>query len=328
MHHPEDRDPGSRRAPAPESTLVPPSGGTGAPRMVGHVLGGRYEIRGVLGRGGMGEVWLARDLKLQVEVALKALAPEKLGDEGALARLRAEVRSARAVASPHVCRVYDLVEAEGLECVSMEYVDGTTLRHVLETRSPLELGEAREIALQLLAGLGAIHEAGLVHRDVKPENVMLTRAGRVVLMDFGIAKAVATGGTVAGTPAYWPPEQAAGAPADPRADVFAVGIVLAEMVSPVGVRESERRQALWQAVREDPPRVPDTPWSEAIARAVAREPAERYPSAQALARALEEVAHRVTGIEEAQPYPGLSAFTEADAEYFFGREAEVEEVWK
>jgi serine/threonine protein kinase len=243
--------------------------------MAGHVLGGRYEIRGVLGRGGMGEVWLARDLKLQVEVALKVVRPERLADPLALERLRAEVRSARAVASPHVCRVYDLVEAEGLECVSMEYVDGTTLRHVLETRSPLELGEAREITLQLLAGLGAIHEAGLVHRDVKPENVMLTRARRVVLMDFGIAKAVATGGTVAGTPAYWAPEQAMGAPADPRADVFAAGIVLAEMVATSGVRDSERRQALWQAVREDPPRVADTPWSEAIARAVAREPGDR-----------------------------------------------------
>jgi WD40 repeat protein len=276
----------------------------------------------------MGEVWLARDLKLQVEVALKVLAPEKVGDEGALARLRAEVRSARAVASPHVCRVYDLVEAEGLECVSMEYVDGTTLKQVLETCSPLELGEAREIALQLLAGLGAIHEAGLVHRDVKPENVMRTRAGRVVLMDFGIAKAVASGGTVAGTPAYWPPEQAMGAAADPRADVFAAGIVLAEMVAPGGTREVEQRQTLWQGLREDPPRVPDTPWSEAIARAVARDAGRRYPSAQALARALEEVAHRVTGIEEAQPYPGLASFTEAEAEYFFGREAEVEGAWK
>jgi WD40 repeat protein len=328
MVHPKGRDRPPQRKPAAESTLVLPAGGTGATLRVGHLLGGRYEIRGVLGRGGMGEVWLARDLKLQVEVALKAVAPENLGDEGTLARLRAEVRSARAVASPHVCRVYDLIEAEGLECVSMEYVDGTTLSHVLETRSPLDLEEAREIALQLLAGLGAIHEAGLVHRDIKPENVMLTRAGRVVLMDFGVAKAVASGGTVSGTPAYWPPEQAMGAPADPRADVFAAGVVLAEMVAPSGVRDREKLQALWQAVREDPPRLPDTPWSEAIARAVAREPGARYSSAQAFARDLEEVAHRVTGIEEAQPYPGLAAFTEADAEYFFGREAEVEEVWK
>ena len=324
-----DERPGApHELPGPGTTFVPPVGETVVPPTVARVLGGRYEVRGMLGKGGMGEVWLARDLKLQVEVALKVVRPERLGDEGAVARLRSEVRSARAVASPHVCRVYDLVEAEGLECVSMEYVDGTTLKHVLESRSPLSLEEAREIALQLLAGLGAIHEAGLVHRDVKPENVMRTRAGRVVLMDFGIAKAAASGGTVAGSPAYWSPEQAAGAPADLRADVFATGIVLAEMVAPGGTRRSEQRQALWQALREDPPRVPDTPWSEAIARAVARDPGRRYPSAQALARALEEVAHRATGIEEAQPYPGLASFTEAEAEYFFGREAEVEAVWK
>lgn len=324
----DDRKGAPPDLPSPGTTVVPPTGGTLGSSSVQRILGGRYDVRGVLGRGGMGEVWLARDVKLQVDVALKVVRPERLGEAGALERLRSEVRSARAVASPHVCRVYDLVEAEGLECVSMEYVDGTTLRQLLDARSPLSLAEAREIALQLLAGLGAIHEAGLVHRDVKPENVMRTRAGRVVLMDFGIAKAVASGGTVAGTPAYWAPEQAAGAAADPRADVFATGIVLAEMVAPGGARDSETRRALWLGLREDPPQVPDTPWSDAIQRAVAREPSERYPSAQALARALEEIAHRVTGIDEAQPYPGLSAFTEAEAEYFFGREAEVEEVWK
>ncbi len=314
--------------PAGRPTVVPHAGETVIPPSVTRVLGGRYEVRGVLGQGGMGEVWLARDLKLQVEVALKVVRPERLSDGGALDRLRAEVRSARAVASPHVCRVFDLVEAEGLECISMEYVDGTTLRHALDARAPLDLAEARDVALQLLAGLSAIHEAGLVHRDVKPENVMITRAGRVVLMDFGIAKAAASGGTVAGTPAYWAPEQAAGAPAHPRADVFAAGVVLAEMVAPSGVGDFERRQALWQGLRDDPPRIPESPWSEAIARAVAKVPSRRYPSAQALARALEEVAHRVTGIEEAQPYPGLASFTEDEAEYFFGREAEVEGAWK
>jgi WD40 repeat protein len=276
----------------------------------------------------MGDVWLARDVKLQVDVALKAVQSERLSDPLALERLRAEVRSARAVASPHVCRVYDLVEADGAEYVSMEYVDGATLRHVLATRSPLDLSEAREIALQLLAGLAAIHDAGLVHRDVKPDNVMLTRAGRVVLMDFGIAKAIASGGTVAGTPAYWAPEQAAGAPADPRADVFAAGIVLAEMVAPGGVRDAEARKALWLDLRSEPPELPDTPWSQPVRKAVAKDPTQRYSSAQALARALEDVAHRVTGIEGTQPYPGLSSFTEAQAEYFFGREAEVEGVWK
>ncbi len=311
------------------TTIDAPPGGTGAPLAGRRVLGGRYEIRGALGRGGMGEVWLARDMKLQVDVALKVVLSEKLSEAGALERLRAEVRAARAVASPHVCRVYDLVEVEGLECISMEYVDGTTLRNILATRTPLDSGEAREIALQFLSGLGAIHEAGLVHRDVKPENIMLTRAGRVVLMDFGIAKAAASGGTIAGTPAYWPPEQAAGAPADPRADIFAAGLLLAEMVAPSGVREQERREALLRGLRADPPRVPDTTWAEPIRKAVAREPGKRYESARALARALEEVAERISGttIEKTRPYPGLSSFTEADARFFFGREAEVESAW-
>ncbi|MBK9088916.1 MAG: protein kinase [Holophagales bacterium] len=171
-----------------------------------------------------------------------------------------------------------------------------------------------------------MHEAGLVHRDVKPENVILTRAGRVVLMDFGIAKAVASGGTVAGTPAYWPPEQAAGAPADPRADVFAAGIVLAEMVAPGGTREPAARRAVWHAMRDDSAKVPATPWSEAIRKAVSHEPRDRFPSAQALARALEEVTHPHHRHRGGAAVPGLASFTEAEAQYFFGREAEVEGV--
>ncbi|HET9794377.1 MAG TPA: protein kinase, partial [Thermoanaerobaculia bacterium] len=317
-------------APAEAPTIDASARGSGIPLAARRVLGGRYEVRGVLGRGGMGEVWLARDLKLQVDVALKVVRSERLSESGALDRLRAEVRAARAVASPHVCRVYDLVEAEGLECISMEYVDGTTLREILATRTPLDLGEAREIALQFLSGLGAIHDAGLVHRDVKPENIMRTRAGRVVLMDFGIAKAAAAGGTIAGTPAYWSPEQAAGAPADRRADIFAAGLVLAEMVAPSGVRRHELQEALLQGLRAHPLKVPDMPWAEAIRKAVARDPGDRYESARALARALEEIAERLPGttIEKTRPYPGLSAFTEADARFFFGREAEIESAWK
>ena len=125
--------------------------------------------------------------------------------------LRQEVRAAREVVSPNVCRVFDLVEFDGHELVSMEFVDGATLADVLRDRSPLDLQEARDIAAQFLAGLEAIHAAGLVHRDIKPENVMLTRAGRVVVMDFGIARAASESRvrTVAGTAAYMAPEQAA-----------------------------------------------------------------------------------------------------------------------
>ena len=159
----------------------------------GQILGERYQMRELLGRGGMGEVWRAFDLKLRVDVALKSVRPERLASERAHELLRQEVRSAREVVSPNVCRIFDLVEEEGRELVSMEYIDGTTLTETLRSRGPLELQEAREIASQFLSGLEAIHQAGLVHRDFKPENVMLTRAGRVVVMDFGLAKGLGDG---------------------------------------------------------------------------------------------------------------------------------------
>ena len=133
----------------------------------GQILGSRFQIRSLLGRGGMGEVWRAYDLKLRVDVALKALRAELLEKERALQALRQEVRTAREVISPNVCRVFDLVELDGQELVSMEYIDGTTLVAVLHSRGPLELQEAREIASQFLAGLEAIHKADLLHRDLE-----------------------------------------------------------------------------------------------------------------------------------------------------------------
>jgi len=297
--------------------------------VVGQVLGGRYEIRGVLGRGGMGEVWHAFDLKLRVEVALKALRPEFFTSERRLELLRDEVRAAREVVSPNVCRVFDLVEVEGRELVSMEYVDGATLLAVLTERGPLELKEAQDIASQFLAGLEAIHKAGLIHRDVKPENIMLTRAGRVVVMDFGLARQEAEGGgSVSGTPAYMAPEQAAGQTLDARADVYAAGVVLAEMVSPGGIKDLISRRSVWEGVRSEPARVPDTPWAPVLKKAVAKDREHRYNSAHTLTRALEDVTLRVEGAEDLHPYPGLASFTEADAEYFFGREAEVEQMWR
>ena len=148
--------------------------------------------------------------------------------------------------SPNVCRIFDLVEVDGSELVSMEYVDGTTLLEVMRAKSPMEPPEAQEMASQFLAGLEAIHQVGLVHRDVKPENIMVTRTGRVVLMDFGLARSSDEGaGSVSGTPAYMAPEQARGE-ADARSDLFSAGVILAEMVSPDGVRDFESRQSVWQ----------------------------------------------------------------------------------
>ena len=309
------------------TTLDSPAPGQLVP---GQLLGDRYRIRSLLGRGGMGEVWRAVDLKLRVDVALKAVRRELLDDERALETLRQEVRAAREVVSPNVCRVFDLVELDGQELVSMEYIDGITLLDILRLRAPLDLAEARDIAAQFLAGLEAIHAAGLVHRDVKPENLMMTRSGRVVLMDFGIAKSLAEGiaGTVSGTPAYMAPEQARGEALDARADVFSAGMVLAEMIDPRGVKDFEARQEIWQGVHREPPEIVDSPWAPVLSKAVSGHKEHRFGSAAALARALEEVTLRVAGAEDLEPYPGLAAFTEDDAEYFFGRELEVEAMWK
>jgi eukaryotic-like serine/threonine-protein kinase len=285
----------------------------------GHVLAGRYEIRRFLGRGGMGEVWLALDLKLRMEVALKDMAFRR----GDLELARREVRSARDVISSNVCRVFDLIEADGRELLSMEYVDGVTLRKVIEERSPLDLSEAHPIASQLLAGLEAIHAAGLVHRDVKPENIMVTRTGRVVIMDFGLARDTRSNtASIAGTPAYMSPEQERGDRIDPRTDLFAAGVVLAELIT--HARTGEARANIWEGIRRRPLTVAENPWTSVLRKAVSQDRNERFASAREMARAIDDATRRVATAEDSQPYPGLAAFTSDQAKFFFGREVEIE----
>ncbi len=293
----------------------------------GRVLGNRYEIRARLGAGGMGEVWLATDLKLRTEVALKSVRSDRLASEELREILRSEVRAARAVLSPNVCRVFDLVTVSGLELVSMEYVEGVTLAEHLRSHAPLPLADARAIAAQFLAGLEAVHDASLVHRDFKPENVMITRTGRVVVMDLGIAAPSAGESEfVAGTPAYMAPEQARHEAVDARTDVFAAGVTLAEMIAAEGIRDRKRRITLWEGLRQDPPRVPESPWAAVIRKAVSPSPRDRHGSARELSRALDGVTLRVEEERGAEPYPGLVAFTAKEATRFFGREAEVEQL--
>lgn len=293
------------------------------------VVAGRYEILSKLGTGGMGEVWHAHDVKLRVDVALKTLRLGLSGRHDPVEAFRREVRSAREVISPNVCRIFDLVEVGNQEFISMEYVDGMTLITMLQQKGPIQLSEARDIAAQFLAGLEAIHRAGVVHCDLKPENIMITRTGRVVVMDFGIAKEVKqTGAMISGTLPYMSPEQVSGQAVDVRTDVYSAGVILAEMIHPTGITGKKTRDEIWNAVHKDPQQLPDSPWKAVILRAVASDPEFRFASAQALSRALEEATERIETIEESKPYPGLSSFTTGDAEYFFGRELEVETLIK
>jgi Protein kinase domain len=204
----------------------------GARFVPGAVVAGRYRVVGPLGRGGMGEVWRADDLKLGQAVALKFL-PEKLSrDAGMLERFHGEVRTARRVSHPNVCRVFDIGEAGGQHFLSMEYIDGEDLSSLLRRIGRLPEDKAVEVARQICAGLAAAHEEGVLHRDLKPANVMIDGRGRARLTDFGLAGlAEEFGGHEirSGTPAYMSPEQLSGREVTARSDIYALGLLLYEV---------------------------------------------------------------------------------------------------
>ena len=197
----------------------------------GDMVAGRYRIVGLLGRGGMGEVYRADDLKLAHPVALKFLAESLSSNGPALARFHREVSVARQISHRHVCRVYDIGEHAGMHFLSMEYVRGEELSSLLKRIGRLPLDKARETARQLCAGLAAIHAAGVLHRDLKPANVMIDQHGDVRITDFGVA-ALATGVSgreaMIGTPMYMSPEQLSGGELTTRSDLYALGLVLYE----------------------------------------------------------------------------------------------------
>jgi serine/threonine-protein kinase len=210
----------------------PVSGGAGEPLGPGALFAGRYEILSRLGEGGMGTVFRARDRELDDEVALKVLKPASEGVSLTEA-LRQEIKLARMITHVNVVRVHDFGELEGLRFLTMEYVPGTTLRELLDGRRGLELTPALQIAKQICRGLTAVHKAGIVHGDLKPQNVMVMGNGVVKLMDFGVARAGMPGGAgatpIAGTPLYMSPEQARGAELDERSDLYSAGVVLFEL---------------------------------------------------------------------------------------------------
>jgi len=198
----------------------------------GTLLGGRYRIIALLGRGGMGEVYRATDLTLGQSVALKFLPEEASRNQRLLERFHGEVRVARLVSHPNVCRVYDIGEIEGAPFISMEYVDGEDLAELLTRIGRLPADKALETARKLCAGLAAAHDRGVIHRDLKPQNIMMNKRGEVVIMDFGLA-AIAdqlTGPEARnGTPAYMAPEQLRGEAVTAKSDIYALGLVLYEI---------------------------------------------------------------------------------------------------
>ncbi len=283
------------------------------PESIGRL--GTYEVRGVIGRGGMGVVLKAFDPALHRNVAIKVLSPHLAGNGPARRRFLREARAAAAVAHEHVVSVFAVVESAGPPFLVMEYVPGGSLQDRLDRDGPMATADVLRIARQTAAGLAAAHAQGLVHRDVKPANILLENGiERVKLTDFGLARAAADAsmtqsGLVVGTPHYMAPEQARAEATDHRADLFSLGSTIYAMCTGVPPFRAESPIAVVRRVADDEPRSirelsPEVPaWLEAIVeRLHAKDPADRFASASDLADLLGRcLAHVQQPMREALP---------------------------
>jgi serine/threonine protein kinase/tetratricopeptide (TPR) repeat protein len=278
-----------------------------------------YEIVSLIGAGGMGQVYLAEDIRLKRKIALKTLAPQYAGDANALLRLEQEARASSALNHPNILTIYDIGEAEKIHYIACEYIDGLTVREKLRS-GPLPLNSAIDIAIQVANGLSAAHASGITHRDIKPENIIIRGDGLVKIVDFGIAKLTgepragikdgsnsgqhptayhtASGG-VLGTVKYMSPEQARGLPVDNRTDIFSLGAVLYEMTAGVAPFEGETDTDVIAEILKTEPRelhqvVPRSPGelSRIVSKALSKDRSQRYGTAKDLASDLQNLQNR------------------------------------
>jgi eukaryotic-like serine/threonine-protein kinase len=316
---------------------------------------GPYEIRGLLGAGGMGEVYRARDPRLGREVAVKVLPEDVAREPERLQRFGLEARAVAALNHPNILTVYDVGTHESVPYVVTELLEGESLRELVSRRAPTQRQVLFFLA-QAAHGLEAAHAKGIVHRDVKPENLFVTTDGRVKLLDFGLAKqleGLATGsgeatkssptgvGQVLGTVAYMSPEQVRGLPVDHRTDIYSLGALAYELLSGKHPFRRETTVATLTAILEETPselttlgRSVPPALSGIVQRCLEKDRGPRFRSAHDLALSFEAVLAAPAGaaslqeVEERSPYPGLRSFTEKDAAFFFGREEEVSTLWE
>ena len=277
----------------------------------GDLFASRYELLSTLGKGGMGVVYLARDQQLDEEVALKVLRPDVMKEDPTLLdRFKQEIKLARRITHRNVLRTHDFGEAAGTPYISMEYLEGVTLKDLIKSKGALPIGVGLRIAKQMCQGLEAAHAQGVVHRDIKPQNMLiLPETGDLKIMDFGIARVsevkagtapgasgLTTAGTVMGTPDYIPPEQAQGMPADFRSDIYSLAVVLYEVFTGRLPFNGDTVMQIVLAHIRNPPPPPRTvndhipaPLEAVILRGLKKEPAERYQSVEEMARDLDEV---------------------------------------
>jgi serine/threonine protein kinase len=260
-------------------------------------LSQRYEVLAAAGHGSMGNVYKARDLETGEIVALKLLKPEIASDQAMMERFKNELLFARKITHKNVCRVYEFNRVGGIAYTSMEFVEGDSLRGVLNRFGGLPIRKATDLVLQICSGLKEAHAQGIVHRDLKPENVMIDAAGNVKIMDFGIARSMEAGtrltGSMVGTPAYMAPEQVAGKSVDYRTDIYSLGLILYEIFTGTPAFQAENAVAVaLKQMRESPtppheidPNVP-VGIERAILKALEKEPAKRFQSIAELENAL------------------------------------------
>lgn len=282
-------------------TLTPAGVATLTGISPGALLGQRFEILSVLGAGGMGIVYKARDRELDDLVALKMLKRDLWGDRSQLDRLKSELKLARKITHPNVLRTYDFGDIDGVPYISMEYVRGVTLRYMLDQTRRLPYSAGLRLAKQLCGGLAAAHAVGVLHRDIKPENLILEPTGNAKLMDFGIARPIdrmapgqTQAGFIVGTPQYLAPEILQGKEADPRADIYACGIVLYEIFAGGLPFEGPTAMDIMVKHLREEPAPPSARWREippaleaAILRCLKKDPDQRYRAVSELLRDLE-----------------------------------------
>lgn len=273
----------------------------------GTILGHRYQIICLLGQGGMGAVYKAKDLELNRVVALKVIRPELADDSEIIQRFKQELILAREVTHRNVIRIYDLHEADGLKFITMEFVEGKDLRTILRERARLPVSEAVEIIQQVCVALDAAHREGVIHRDLKPQNVMCDKSNRVLVMDFGLARTVSgegmtQTGALVGTLEYMSPEQAEGKPLDQRSDLFTVGLILYELLTGKSPYQAESAVAsLLKRTRESAVPLCDIDQSvplvlsKTVSRCLERDPDRRYASAKELLDDLQKWQDRQAG---------------------------------
>jgi eukaryotic-like serine/threonine-protein kinase len=266
----------------------------------GQVLAGRYELLHVLGRGGMATVYRAHDRELAREVAVKVLDPSEDQHGDVLTKFRREARSAATLNHRNVVAIHDVGGDHDEHFIVMELVEGVTLENVIRDRGPLEPARALAITQGILSALGAAHSAGLVHRDVKPGNVMFDTEGAVKVADFGLARSPASrtdGRRVHGSAPFMAPEQAQGGPLDPRTDIYAVGSLLYAMLTGRPPFQGKTDlEVLWHHLHDPPPRAsdsqPDLPGAidVIVLKALAKDPAERYTDVEDFRSDIDRVA--------------------------------------